>query len=986
VPRVSGPAPQQRCVDERLHQSPVSLLSGPAGMGRAVGGGTAGERLLPRLGVGVSFGSARPGGRLGDVVVFCGSLACVQLACAGVAILWVIIDARSTVDTVGLLGVAVGGVVFWSVLLHQASRIGRQWSGLVALLSTLWLAGYSYFGGEAATTFGMFFLVCAAVVAWYMSDRAAVAQVAWMVLAFWMSIWVRVYPGEHPWPYVYRVDVDTLLVWGSALCASIVLIRLFKRRVVNGDQRLAAIVECSPDAVMGKDREGRITVWNAGAERLYGYSAAEAIGQPVSVLVGSEREGEDREILGRVLAGEQIDHFLTERVCKDGSRVTVSLAVAPVRDAAGRVSGTSSVARDMTAETASQRTIALQAQLLDEIDAAVVFSDSDGLVRYCNRASEQLYGYTSEELCGRNLLDLIFPDDFRARAIVIRNDARTSRPSEREQLVQNKDGRVFPVHVRLRGVSLDGAGKALSGSVSVSTDISERRAAERVLTESRAHLGMAQRAAGIGSWQQDFGTDGVHWSGVMAALHNLPEDVPPSREALTASMSAEDWARLSAFIDRCLQSGAEFDCEYRVLANEHGGERIISGRICLIDRGDAGGGGGGGLLGVCWDVTERVRRERAEVANQAKSEFLSRMSHELRTPLNAILGFGQLLERSPLAEREHRHAEYVVKGGRHLLALIDEVLEISRIESGSLGILVEPVLLAHGVQAALELVGPLADQRGIVVGADLSGVGDAYVMADLQRLKQIMLNLFSNAVKYNRPSGAIRVSAEVDDGIVVVRVSDTGPGIAADDLPRLFTPFDRIGAEASDVEGTGLGLALSRRLAEAMGGTLHATSELGTGSTFELRLTRCEPEPGPVARVAPQAVKDGPAAYRVLYVEDNVSNLHLIEEVLVDDGIEIIAAASGRIALDIAPGARADVVLLDMNLPDMTGDQVLRGLRACPQTAATPVIVLTADATSTTRRRMFELGASAHLTEPIDIDLLKSALADVCLDRGGLGR
>jgi len=310
------------------------------------------------------------------------------------------------------------------------------------------------------------------------------------------------------------------------------------------------------------------------------------------------------------------------------------------------------------------------------------------------------------------------------------------------------------------------------------------------------------------------------------------------------------------------------------------------------------------------------------------------------------------------------------------------VLEISRIESGNLGISVEPVPVAVGVQGALDLVGPIVDQAGVVVDVDLSGVAGAYVLADLQRLKQVLLNLLSNAIKYNRPGGSIRVSAVLEGETIALGVSDTGPGIAAADLPRLFVPFDRLGAEGSNVEGTGLGLALSRGLAEAMGGTLHAASELGTGSTFELRLARCEPEAALADRRSPQAVSDTPAECRVLYVEDNVSNLRLVEEVLAYDNVEIVAAASGRLALDIAAGAGADVILLDVNLPDMPGDQVLRELRASPQTATTPVIVLTADATPASRARMLDLGVSAYLTKPVDIDLLRSALAHANPDRG----
>jgi PAS domain S-box-containing protein len=920
--------------------------------------------------------SVTPARRADDVTVFCRSLACIQLACACVAILWVVIDKRTTVDTVGMLGVVAGGVVFGSVLLHQASRIGWRWLGLVALLGTSWLSAYSYFGGETATTFGMFDLVSVAVVAWYMSDSATIAQLVWMIVTFWLALWVRVYPGEQLWPYVYRADVDTLLVWGAALCTATVLIRLFKRRVVDSDQRLAAIVECSPDAVVGEGRDGRITVWNPGAEQLYGYSGSEALGQPISLLVGPDREGEDREILDRVLAGEQIEHFLTERVCKDGSRVIVSLAVAPLRDGAGRVCGTSSVARDMTSETAAARTIALQAQLLDEIDAAVVFNDSAGLVRYCNRASEELYGYTFEELSGRNLLDLIFPSATRSEAQDIRLDATVGRPSEGELNIHDRQGRVFPVHVRIRRFSLEVADRAEAGIVTVATDMSARRAAERVLSESRAHLELAQRAAGIGSWQRDLETGGIRWSGAMAALHNLPGDEPASIEAFASSMSAEDWALVRATIEHCLESGAELDGEYRVSANEHGAERIISGRVCRID---SPGSGATGLLGVCQDVTERVRREHEEAASLARSVFLSRMSHELRTPLNAILGFGQLLEQGDLSAQDQQNAARIVVAGRHLLGLIEEVLDISGIEAGEVKFEQHAIDARALVQELAAMTEPQCAPRRLRLTTDL-GAAEVRVLADARRLRQALSNLLSNAVKYNSDGGQLRLtlrSSELDG--VCISVSDDGPGIAAENIPRLFIPFDRIGAERSEVYGTGLGLTVTKALIEAMDGSLRVESTVGGGSTFSLWLPSADspafqsisdPLPGspPLG-----ATRQDRAA--VLCVEDNADNMALIEALLGGDArYALLKAADCDEGLRLARREHPALILLDVMLGEVSGLDVLAALKSDPATAGIPVVVLSADANHEHISDALAAGAISYLTKPLELGAFYRAI------------
>jgi signal transduction histidine kinase len=377
----------------------------------------------------------------------------------------------------------------------------------------------------------------------------------------------------------------------------------------------------------------------------------------------------------------------------------------------------------------------------------------------------------------------------------------------------------------------------------------------------------------------------------------------------------------------------------------------------------------------------------ADRANQAKSEFLSRMSHELRTPLNAILGFGQLLEIDDLNPDQLDGVRQILSGGRHLLDLINEVLDISRIEAGRMSLEIEPVPVGQTLQEALDLVRPLVDQRDIRLRVPPAGQGDRHVLADRQRLKQIVLNLLSNAVKYNRAGGTVTVACQQTPGPALrIAVSDTGLGIAPGKLARLFTPFDRLGAEDSETEGTGLGLALARKLAELMGGTMGVESTPEVGSTFwlELKLAgdrAAEPERPGGAAAASAGLIGGPFA--VLYVEDNPSNVKLVEQLLSrQPAVHLTVAGRGLQALDIARHDPPDLVLLDLQLPDLPGEEVLRMLRRDPRTGAVPVVVLSADATPGQAERLRGEGAREYLTKPLDVRRLLEVIGAILSGAG----
>ena len=313
------------------------------------------------------------------------------------------------------------------------------------------------------------------------------------------------------------------------------------------------------------------------------------------------------------------------------------------------------------------------------------------------------------------------------------------------------------------------------------------------------------------------------------------------------------------------------------------------------------------------------------------------MSHELRTPLNSILGFAQLLELAHLKDQDRDNVEHILKGGYHLLDLINEILDLARIEAGRLSLSPEPVSIREALKDAVDLVRPLAAERNINLSPDIAVRRDHHVRADRQRLKQVLLNLLSNAIKYNRPGGSVVLSCDVTpDNRLRMEVADSGSGISEEGLKRIFTPFERLSADQTEVGGTGLGLALSRRLVEAMGGTISVESAVGLGSKFTIELEllddpskTLDDDPG-LAEVATRsrAIR---GAERSCTSRTTLSNLRLIERIMEHcEGVRLITAMQGQLGLDLAQIHTPDWILLDVHLPDINGEEVLSGCGRIP--------------------------------------------------------
>ena len=361
-------------------------------------------------------------------------------------------------------------------------------------------------------------------------------------------------------------------------------------------------------------------------------------------------------------------------------------------------------------------------------------------------------------------------------------------------------------------------------------------------------------------------------------------------------------------------------------------------------------------------------KEAAEKANRSKNAFLSRVSHELRTPLNAILGFGQLLESSPLPDADSLRVSHILTAGRRLLDLVNEVMDIVKLESSGLSLSMEPVSIVEVVAETLERTSAEAAERGIAVNCEMIGAND-FVLADRHRLSQALGNVLANAVKFNHDGGTVDISSIRDRGSTAIRVADTGRGIPADQMDRLFSAFDRLDAERIGDEGAGLGLTLAKAIVEAMGGTLHAQSTPGIGTAMTIALTSAG---DPTAERSPIPDELLPGSLQVsgtiLYIEDNLANIELVTAILAHRrNVTVVTAREGRLGIDLARERRPDLVLLDLHLPDMTGEEALGTLRLDPATKQIPVVVMSADANDETISRLLAAGASEYMTKPIDV-------------------
>jgi len=751
-------------------------------------------------------------------------------------------------------------------------------------------------------------------------------------------------------------------------------------------ERLLDAGRAATDWLWETDVEGRVVWMTDSILSATGRSAAAEVGTRTldvnRVRTDEHAASYDRYQADRA-ARRPIRDLVLDRDTPTGT-ITVSINGTPRFDPDGNFLGYRGATRNITAELQAReqarRSHELLQQALDGLPASVMISGPDDRILMANRLWHASVG---DDL----------PAECDTWEKVIRHHARAGNYPDgigREQdYVAWRLGRSLPkpvpVELRWKGHWVLAADQRLPDgcAVHLSIDITDRKLAEQALQRADERWRYALEGAGHGVWDWDREL-GMYASPSLQAMLGYAEGELPSRvSSWRARLHAADRRRVLTEVIRHLRGGsATYAVEYR-LRHRDGHYLWIHDRGRVLARDERGRVLR--MLGTQSDITrlreadQALRDKRAaEALSRRTSEFLARMSHEMRTPLNAVIGFAELLHLR--GEYQAEQVEHILAAARHLLVLINDVLDLQQVEQGTLALRVGAVDIDAMVREVAALLLPQAQKHGVSLCPALPG--PTWVRADAQRLRQVLLNLGSNAIKYNRAGGDVRWLLDSSRpqrlGLVTI---DTGPGMAPEQLSRLFEPFERLGREGSEIEGSGLGLLIARRLAQAMGGTLTIDSTPQVGTRATVWLARATPEaamaPTPQPTAVPRVARSAAGSRRrVLYVEDNALNVLLFEEALRrEPGVELCVAVSGEQALAMVEHWTPELLIIDLNLPGVTGTELLQALRLRPALASVPAVVCSADAMPEDRARALAAGFDHYWTKPIDVRALPGVIA-----------
>jgi PAS domain S-box-containing protein len=797
-------------------------------------------------------------------------------------------------------------------------------------------------------------------------------------------------------------------------------------------RHLAQVVESSDDAIVSKDLDGIITSWNRAAERMFGYTAAEAVGRSIRMIIPAGRQSEEDTVLTRIRAGKSVAHFETVRQRKDGSLLPISLTVSPIRDDAGRVVGASKIARDISDRKRADAAASRLAAVIESSDDAIVTKNLDGIIASWNPAAERMFGYTAAEAIGRSIRILI-PQDLQDEEDTVLAKIRAGEAVDHyETTRRRKDGSLVSISLSVSPIRGDGG--VVVGASKIARDITERirlRAAAVEQAQIAAKIGEVGAAVAstlerdtIVQKVTDTATELTH-AEFGAFFYNVVDPAGDAYMLYTLSGAPKEafanfpHPRATAVFGPTFRGDGTVrlddvtaDPRYGKSAPYFGmppGHLPVRSYLAVPVKGVTGGVLGGlffghSQVGVFTEQHERLAEGiaawasvalenarlyiEAQEANRTKDEFLAVLSHELRTPLNAILGYARLLRGGILTgEKADRGLQTLERNATWLTQIVEDVLDVSRIISGKIRLDVQPVSLPLIVDNSVATVQPAADAKGVRLQTIIDP-GVARVSGDPDRLQQVVWNLVSNAVKFTPRNGRVQVRLERVNSNVEIVVSDTGVGIKPDFLPYVFERFRQ--AEAGTTRktgGLGLGLAIVRHIVEMHGGTVDAASAgEGQGATFRVRLPVMivQPQELETRREHPRTERVQPLTglgdlrgIRVLAIDDEEDALTLLRTVLESAGAEVTTVASSLAALERIAATRPHALVIDLGMPEMDGFELIARVRSStnPQIRDVPAAALTAFARSEDRTKALRSGFEMHLAKPVDPGELVASVA-----------